>query len=387
MKDTNELILGIDLCNKCSQVSYYDEKTKLAESVPLKGSQLVFENPVPLEQIFSSVQEGLPVLIDELKSLIGILLDSAKKYRNISEVCKVCVTVEEFSIVLLEPLKKVFYDYGYSSDRISFISHEESYAYYAFSVKRELWNGGVILFDYNQTGLQTHLLSSIKEKDKDIIIEERSSFLDADLLGVIEGNKKLDDIDDVLLNVSKKLLNGRFISSVYLTGLGFDTEKFPEGFLKFICNRHRVFAGQNLYVKGACIAAYEEKYHTRFANTLFACKNRISVGIEIGILERGKPRMFRVVKSGTNWFEANRTMDFILDDCNEIKLYIIPIVGKSYEEVIDLSDFPYRTGKATRVRVQFQFMADARCQVTIKDKGFGEIAKSSGKVIYKDLKL
>ena len=81
-------------------------------------------------------------------------------------------------------------------------------------------------------------------------------------------------------------------------------------------------------------------------------------------------------------------MDFIIDDCNEIRLKMIPLAGKEqYEEVIDLSEFPFRAGKTTRIKVEFDFTADDRCLVTVKDKGFGEIARSSGKVIHKNLKI
>ena len=35
----------------------------------------------------------------------------------------------------------------------------------------------------------------------------------------------------------------------------------------------------------------------------------------------------------------------------------------------------------TRLDVEFNFTADNKCNVTIRDKGFGDFVKSSGKVI------
>jgi len=390
VKITNEFILGIDICDKFSQVSYYDVKTQTAESVPLAGNVMILKNPISLAVIFENTQQGLPIQMNDLTNLVRYLLEGAKKFKNISEVDKICVTVEDFNITLLDALKSVFSGLGYNADRLSFISHEESYAYYAFSMKKELWSGGVLLLDYSNKGITAFHLTNFKIKSNDVIVEECQIFDDDALLQVIKGEKEkaLEEVDERLVEIVKQLMNGKVISSIYLTGAGFDTDHLPSGFLKFICSRQRVFVGQNLYVKGACIAASEEVVATKYINTIFACKNRITTGIEMEIVERGKNRMLRIVKPGTNWYEAGRTLNFIVDDCNEIRLKMNPVAGKEqYEEMIDLSEFPYRTDKTTRIKMGFEFTADDRCLVTVKDKGFGDIVRSSGKVIYKNLKI
>ena len=68
-----------------------------------------------------------------------------------------------------------------------------------------------------------------------------------------KGAADLDMLSDILTQDADKLIGKKAASSVYLTGRGFDTTRLPDAFLKCICNRHRLFAGQNLYVKGACI--------------------------------------------------------------------------------------------------------------------------------------
>lgn len=388
MKNANALFLGIDLCNEFSQVCYYDIKSQKTEPIPFGKTDMIFKNPVSLDMIFESMQEGLPIQINELANLVGYLLDTAKKFRKTSEICQIYVTVDDFNITLLDALKTAFSMHGYNSEKVAFLSHEECYAYYAFCQKRELWNGGVLLLDYSQRGLESLELADVKIKNNDIIVEEQTFFDDPQLIEAIKGEKNLEKIDVLLESFARQVLNGKVIASIYLTGEGFNTDKLPPLFLKCICNRHRVFAGQNLYVKGACFAAFEDSYGTRFDNTVFACKNRITTGIEIGILERGKNKILRVVKPGINWYEAGKTMEFILDECNEIRINMIPVAKKeNYEEVIELSEFPYRANKTTKIKVEFEFTADDRCLVTIKDRGFGEIARSSDKVIYKNLTL
>lgn len=388
MKLSSEIILGIDICNETSQLSFFDENAQQPESIPLKGTEVILKNPVSIHEILETMQEGVPVLLEELTKLIAYLIETAKKYTKQNNISYICVTVDDFTILILDSIKQAFINLGFPLDKLSFISHDESCAYYAYSMKKELWNGGILLLDYNELGLQSSLYVNRKINDKEVIIEDCSYFQDEEILHVIKGDKVLNEIEEYLINICKQVMNGKIISSIYLTGKGFDTATFPDGFIQFICNKHKVFAGQNLYVKGACIAAYEELTHNQFANMLFACKNRVTTGIEMGILERGKNKMLRIVKAGTNWYQSSRTMNFIVDDYNELKLCMIPITAKDqYEEVINFSEFPYREGKTTRIQVEFKFTADDRCFVTVKDKGFGEIAKSSGKVIYKELKL
>lgn len=382
----NSLILGMDLCNEYSQVCFYDIKMQKTEPVPFDKNDMVFKNPVPLGTIFENVNEGLPVQMNELSNLVGHLIDNSRKFRKTSEIDKVYVTVDDFNITLLDALKTAFSMNGLGQDKVTFISHEECYAYYAFSMKKELWNGGVLLLDYSEKGVDAIELADVKIKNNDIIVEEQQLFDDPRLIQAASGDRKLEEVDSILESIARQVLNGKVISSIYLTGNGFNTDKLPPMFLKCICNRHRVFAGQNLFVKGACFAAYEVTYGTKFANTVFACKNRITTGIEIGILERGRNKILRVVKPGINWYEAGKTLEFIVDDCNEIRINMIPVAKKeNYEEVISLSEFPCRENKTTKIQIKFEFTADDRCLVTVKDKGFGEIARSSDKVIYKNL--
>lgn len=388
MKNASGLILGIDLCNEFSQVCYFDQKTQKAESVPLQNSEVILRNPVKLDEIFENSREGLPIQMNELVSLAGYLIEAAKKFTKKTDVSVIYVTVADFNITVLDAIKNAFLMYGVESESLRFISHEECYAYYAFSMKKELWNGGVLLLDFFDKGLKAIVLSDVRIKNTDIIVEEQQLFEEQILQQAAKHEIPAAEIDNLLESIARQAMGERVVSSVYLTGTGFNTDDLPQAFLKYICGRHRVFVGQNLYVKGACIAAYQDTFGNRFSDTVFACSNRITTGIEIGIEERGKSKILRIVRPGINWYEAKKTFEFIVDDCTEIRLNMIPVARKeNYEEVIDLTEFPYRSNKTTKIKVTFEFTSDDRCLVTVKDKGFGDIARSSEKLIYKNLSL
>ena len=54
---------------------------------------------------------------------------------------------------------------------------------------------------------------------------------------------------------------------------------------------------------------------------------------------------------------------------------------------MDISEIPFREGRTTRISIHVEFMDADRCNITIKDLGFGEFVKSSGKVIHRELTL
>ena len=124
-----------------------------------------------------------------------------------------------------------------------------------------------------------------------------------------------------------------------------------------------------------------------FKNVIMLLDNHVKCGIEIDISSYEKPMRFRLVRPGSNWYTAGRTVECILEDMRSITFKIITPENKYYDEVVDISEIPFREGKTTRVSVSVSFADSDRCNITIKDLGFGEFVKSSGKVISKELVL
>lgn len=179
----------------------------------------------------------------------------------------------------------------------------------------------------------------------------------------------------------------RPVSSAYLTGSGFNVEKLPPKFAKLMVTRRKAFVGQNLYCKGACLCALEAVKPRIFTDVTMLLDNRVKYGIETDIVQYGKDKRFRIIKPGTNWYMADRTMEYMLDDLRKITLKIITPDNRYYDEVIDISEIPFREGMTTRISMNVKFMSADRCLISIKDMGFGDFFKSSGKVIYKELEF
>lgn len=382
------LVLGIDVCNEYSHVSYYDKSKSLPESIPFIGNVNILENPKKLNDMFDSAA-SVGEDVEELANLLGYIISAARKHCGCREIDRICITTPQFDITVLDRFKAACIRLGGNMEKIEFISHEESFAYYAFNMHRDLWINGVVLMDYSSDGLTACRMELVNVKGTNVIVEsEYTAHNEDEIMRTVKsgGEIGLDVVADRLLQCASEVMEGKATSSVYLTGIGFDTTKLPDEFLKYICNKHRVFAGQNLYVKGACNSAWETYIGRN--DVLVACRNRLPSTIDMDIVERGKNKIFRIAQAGANWYSSSREVDFIVDECSSLTLHIQPANGqKPYDEVVDFADFPYRQGKMSRINVLFEFTGDDRCNITVKDKGFGEFIKSSGKVVYKTIEL
>ena len=156
---------------------------------------------------------------------------------------------------------------------------------------------------------------------------------------------------------------------------------------KVLVAGRKAFVGQNLYVRGACFAALEYISPQVFGNVCLLTDGRIKADIETDISEHGRPMKFRIVKMGTNWYMAERTIDFIIEDVSVINFQIIWPDGKYIEKQVDISSIPYREGKTTRISMNVKASSQDKCIVTVKDLGFGEIYQASDSVIVEELDL
>lgn len=378
----NGLVIGIDINREISMASYFKEADLSVENITFPDGRSYKDNPVSADRWPQIIKEGYQGQLDDICLFFNQIIEQAKKLSGRVRVGMIAFTVYDFSIELLDSIAYIMERLNIPREHWTVISHEEAYVYYAYSQKKDLYASGVMLLDYQNTGIHCYLCSDRKMGGKSVIMEN-NYMLASDLVNkACERKELLAQATPEITEWLTDILSDHYVSSVYLTGDGFDVEEFPAELTRFLCNHRKVFAGQNIYVKGAAFCGYDELYPLTANQMIIACHNRIATGIELDIVERGRNKRLRIVKPGTNWYTASREFQFIAEDLNVINLHMKPCNGKAeYTESIDVSAIPYRQGKVTRLSVAFEFSADNRMTVTIKDRGFGDFVKSSGKVI------
>lgn len=423
MDTNNYFCVGIDLCSKFSQVTYFNYKEIEPVSVDFSGLKVKYQIPtavskslgkeewyagdeaikssmlgeaVLVEDILNKAATKNPVSVDDiivmpielLKIYLDYLLQVARMAGQCEIIDKVCITLQDFNISILSVLKKAMHELGVKDEQLEILSHKETFIYYVLNQKQEFLKGDAMLFDYSYTGLNVHRMYTVTERGQRIVMLSSESFETDIPFSLSENAESIDLLDFRMREAARLTMDRHNVSTVYLIGAGFSDDIKLNGFIKYVCDRKRVFAGQNLYAKGAAYAAAEGLLVNKVKDYLIACSERITTGIEMKISDRGKDKILRMIKPGVNWFGAECSYDFILDDVNELEIFLSPVDIREKQLIrISLEDFPKRGNKATRITVALSFTSDSRCHLMVKDKGFGEFFASSGRVINEELLL
>lgn len=390
MQSGKGLLAGIDISNKYCMASYFDYDEKKVKSVIFADNRPVADNPYEFKKLPDLFKEGSVRESDNAVGYLSKIIEYIKKISGISYIEKICFTLKDFYMDNLCAISMIMKRLGIDDDKWSVISHDESFALYAYSQKKELYSASVLLLDYGENGIDAILLNKTKAAslNKDIVMENTYDISNESVSAAFTGSISLDEASDCIIEWLSDIFSKYSVSSLYLTGEGFNCESYPDRLTKFLCMRRKVFAGQNLFVKGAVYYCLKDSDKESLNNLLLACKNRVTTGIEVQITDRGIVKRLRIIKPGVNWYMAYRKMDFILDDINKITLIMKPCNDSAeYTEEIDISEIPYRKGKMTRISMEIAFVSDSRCVVTVTDKGFGQFVKSSGTVIVKEIDI
>ncbi len=413
--DQRNLIVGFDLCDDFSQLSYFNYKTHEPESfcVDLEESRYLIPTAVGVknyskdwifgEEAVSCGKLGTGVLIDGLltklktgenikifdaefdsislmeKFLRKCLLLLKKKFPS-NTILKLVITLKELDENVVNGLYQVLENLGIGKDRGFIQSHSHSYQYFALSQSKELWMNDIGLFDFDEQGL-TYSQIYINHKVKPYVVGlKEEDFRETLSYPMLEEYKNGENLEYIFGNIANSVLHKQIVSTIYATGLGFDGN-WADNTLKELCVGRRVFKGQNLYVKGACYMAKELAGDSKLSDYLFLSKEMITNDIYITGYYNGKIADVVLVKAGELWYEINNNLDIILDDEQEITLKLKNIIsGESKGYKINLTGLPERPNRTTRIGIYIKFKDYANAVITLRDKGFGDFYPASGQV-------
>ena len=77
------------------------------------------------------------------------------------------------------------------------------------------------------------------------------------------------------------MFDKRIVSSVFLTGEGFENNWYPTS-LRVLCNGRRAFIGNNLYSKGACYTAYRKMF-MHIEDPVYLSEDKLSPELSIKV--------------------------------------------------------------------------------------------------------
>jgi hypothetical protein len=177
-----------------------------------------------------------------------------KNYFPTEQITKLVITVRNTEPKLVDRIYEALALLGLEKDRAVVMSHAGVYLYYALSQDKSLWMNDVGLFEFYKEGLSFYQLRLNRRSNPIIAGLMKTDY--SDILNINMLKQKGSNPAYLFENVANNALYKQIISTLYLTGIGFEGN-WAQDVMKELCVGRRVFLGQNLFTKGACYAARE----------------------------------------------------------------------------------------------------------------------------------
>ena len=424
-KKMNNFMLGYDLGDEVSQISYLASDSDAPETLSVLAGAEMFNIPtilckrkgvnqwfygkdaakkiasletdmevLPVTNLVTKAKTGEKIHIDDrdydpvslLTLFIKRSLSLLSMEMSLDHISSIMFTTASLDKKMIEILSRVTRGLDLANCVVLYQSYEESFFYYMLYQPTDLWTQDVLAIYYNfgtvsvyeleQNRYTSPIVITVGESDHDELA------MDGAALPSEDNAKKqaLTDLDDKFMDLLKEICNGKTISSVFLLGDGFK-EKWMSSSLEYLCRNRRVFQGNNLFSKGASIAAKERMLPGDVSSKyVLLGEDKLKYNIGMNLYRQGKESYYALMDAGINWYEVSASLDIILEDGNSIDFVIVPISkGKERSTVtMELLGLPERERSMTRLHVALEMSAPDKISVKVADMGFGELVPSEG---------
>ncbi|MCR4803612.1 MAG: hypothetical protein K5895_11535 [Lachnospiraceae bacterium] len=414
LSDERTLLVGVELGEETSQITCFNPNTYEPESICFKSDPEKYLIPTVLfyrrdtgdwtfgeealewnrekdgvlvKHLVSKASQNELVVVDDrevepkyllerfIKRLLGML---KVEYPN-DTIRSLVITVKEKNMILIDNIYSALQGLGISKLRASVQSHEQCFVNYAMNQPKELRVNDIVLFDFNEEGLRYYQISVNRRTEPPTVVLNKRDFKDILPYSLLQNNTDMENVAYVFESITMNVLHKQIVSTVYVTGVGFE-DNWCKDVLKKLCVGRRVFAGQNLYAKGACYAAREMIGEGRLKNYLYLGEEMLAVNIYTPMFTEAKNIEYPLVEAGTAWYNANKTISFIPDGEIEVELLFEYVVGNQVEHHFVTMDGLWNMERKTRIEMSIEFSDTHTCIVRLHDRGFGEIYPSSNRV-------
>ncbi len=367
------------LCKRreANQWFYGTEALKYAEE---KGGILI-------DHLLSKALDGETIMVDgtgyEPVSLLTLFLKrtiSLVTSTHVSDRMQaILFTVPVLDARAMEVLKEAATALKFKPDQVFFQSHTESFYHYMIRQPENLWIRGALLVSHEGNELRI-LKMDLNRHTQPIVVfigEDVFPFSDTPRNNAPDADYQFAQLDQMLLNILRELCSGVLYSSVYLIGEQF-AGQWMEATLKYLCSSFRVFLGSNLYSKGA-VYGLQDRLDEDGDNThVFLGNEKLTSNVGISLLRQGEEVYYALLDAGVNWFEAEETFDFYLQEGNTLDLQISSLIGGGKRIArITLEDFH---PALTRMRMHLYLTDVHTLNVQVEDLGLGAINSGTHRI-------
>jgi len=314
-----------------------------------------------------------------LKMFLEKALELPRKAAGVDPIAGLVIAVSTLDVKLMDSLLYCADYLEIPRERVHIISHTESFIYYVMSQKKELWVNQVGMFDFRDSRITYYQMQADRLKRPAIVKVAEKDYSDYAQL-FISGEQTDEEKSSIFEVMVHGAIHGQIITSLYMTGAGFEND-FAADVMKKLCVGRHLFKGDNLYVCGACYMARELGGERRLDDVVYLGEDIVTSDLTIQVYADAQERELPLVRAGTAWYHIEKEMDLIQDGDQELAVCIKNVVTKKQSvRLIPMDGILGRTDRRARVGIQIRFSGPDRCIMTLRDKGFGEFFPSSYRI-------
>lgn len=411
-------ILGYDLNDKNCQISYYDETKDEPETLEAAADN--YQIPLVIGYFkdrwiygkeakrLATINQGSTVsglyskAIRREKVKVGTKLHDAvwllAKFISLSleefdEIAYLTFSVPDNDVDMTKMLKGIGRHLGIEKECICVQDYKESFCQYMFYQPKELWQYESALFYCDAREIKAYMLRRLnavsgRGSDMFVTVDEvaNAKMKELEAIYPVLNVDKAKDADDRFKTFIQGVFEKKVVSSVYLTGEGFENNWYPNS-LKVLCNGRRAFLGNNLYSKGACYTSLR-RCRDYDEGPVYLDETKMTEQICLRMRVNGQEGWHPIVSWGTHWYEADGQWEVILEDTSDIEVHVETLAGDDLKvETVSLEGLPERRDYSLRLQIEVMFLDERTCRLKFKDIGFGEFHSPTGFQVEKVIHL
>lgn len=314
--------------------------------------------------------EGKEILKIYFREIINAGME--KLYKEKPEEVVVAMAGLEEDIV--GDIREAFVGLGYQPNHIHIISKEESFIYFVLSLKKDIWNNKVGMYDLSDVSLTYYEMLVNRNSRKLLVNAESENMDEAFNLQILNNPSGAKLADKILTSVAEKVMDKKKFSSIFLTGQVFAEHEWADGFISYLCSRGKVYLDTNIFAKGAAFKGVDLASENSIYNLTALCEGRLRSDVFINVENNGKDGKIYLAKAGDFWDETDTELLMIPDEKEVIDISVVGVDGKVKKNIPIVLDFlPKRPIKTRRFYFRTKFRDDKIMDVEIVDAGFGDM--------------
>lgn len=294
------------------------------------------------------------------------ILSALKRFGR-KEAIRAAVVLPDMSEDSIRQYLKDACEAGFAREQVQVLGEQESIVHFVMHQTNDIWQHRVYLLEFGTDEVRATSVQVNRRTTPMLVRVEEPEYWHVGSL--LEGNR-----DERLLENVKEQFGREPVSAVFLTGTDFNAGDYKKS-REEICFRRRVFLGEQIHARGACMMAGDTGSKRTY---LFLSEQTLLYNVGIRSCRGGRESVHTVVSAGCSWYEARKSCEMMLRGEAMLEFSFRSMLGgEPILAGMRLTDLPERPAGTTRLLMEVHFSGPSRCEVKVSDLGFGELYPSS----------